>query len=416
MPIVASTLRHTLVAGISFRVVLVFAMALPMLVLYAVSTLGPLLSRDLSFEPASLGYLVMSSFGLAAILSLWAGTIVDRIGSRYALIGLFTVIALAFTLIATAETFQGLVVATALCGVAQALANPVTNLLIAQQVSPEKKAKVVGLKQSGVQFAALFAGLALPGIAFQYGWQAAFGVVVPVALLFGIVTPFLIPAQQNGTGKGFMVPLPNSLLLRLMGIQFCVGTSLSTFVTFLPTFATRQGMPLSLAGTLIAVFGIMGMLSRIVLTPMGAKLKDESLLLLALIAIAACAVAVTMQADAESHWRLWAGAVGMGLTAVGTNAIAMSMLIRDPAFGPVATASGFVSFAFYGGFTLGPPLYGALSSYSGDLQWGWNTLIGVLLCACLLSLALASARRRRTRVLGMAAHAAGRKPAVDIQE
>jgi MFS transporter, CP family, cyanate transporter len=419
MPIVTPTPRHTPVAGIPFRIVLVFAMALPMLVLYAVSTLGPLLSRDLRFEPASLGYLVMSSFGLAAILSLWAGAILDRIGSRYALIGLFSIIALAFALIATAETFQGLVVATALCGVAQALANPVTNLLIAQQVPPEKRAKVVGLKQSGVQFAALFAGLALPGIAFQYGWQAAFGIVVPVALLFGIVTPFFTPMQPRqhcGTGKGFMVPLPNSLLLRLMGIQFCVGTSLSTFVTFLPTFATRQGMPLSLAGTLIAVFGVMGMLSRIVLTPVGAKLKDESLLLLALIAIAACTVAVTMQAGPESHWRLWAGAAGMGLTAVGTNAIAMSMLIRDPAFGPVATASGFVSFAFYGGFTLGPPLYGALSSYSGGLQWGWNTLIGVLLCACILSLALASARRRKAQVSAMTARAIRQTPAVDIQE
>ena len=250
----------------------------------------------------------------------------------------------------------------------------------------------------------------------QYGWQAAFGAIVPVAFLFGIATLFLTPGQHSGTGKGFMVPLPNPLLLRLMGIQFCVGISLSAFVTFLPTFATRQGMPLSLAGALIAVFGVMGIFSRIVLTPMGAKLKDESLLLLALTAIAVCAVAVTMQAGSESHWRLWAGAVGMGLTAVGTNAIAMSMLIRDPAFGPVATASGFVSFAFFGGFTLGPPLYGTLSSYSGGLQWGWNTLIGVLLCACILSLALASARRRMAQVSAMTVRPAGRMPAVDIQE
>lgn len=389
--------RNTLVAGIPFRIILVFAMALPMLVLYALSTLGPLLGRDLRFEPASLGYLVMSSFGLAAILSPWAGAIVDRIGSRHALIGLFSVISLAFALIATAKTFQGLIIATALCGIAQALANPVTNLLIAQQVPPEQRARVVGLKQSGVQFAALFAGLALPGIAFHYGWETAFGVIVPVALLFGIATPFFTPGKHSGTGKGFMVSLPNSLLLRLMSIQFCVGLSLSAFVTFLPTFATRQGMPLSLAGALIAVFGVMGMLSRIVLTPLGGKLEDESLLLLALIAVAACAVAVTMQAGPESHWQLWAGSAGMGLTAVATNAIAMSMLIRDPAFGPVTIASGFVSVAFFGGFALGPPLYGALSSHAEGLL-GWGALISVLLCACILSLALASARRRNMRM------------------
>ena len=152
-----------------------------------------------------------------------------------------------------------------------------------------------------------------------------------------------------------------------MGVQFCVGVALSAFVTFLPTFAIQHGMPLSLAGTLIAAFGVMGMLSRIVLTPIAAKLKDESLLLLLLIALAACSMAVMMLADSESHWRLWAGAVGVGFTAAGTNAIAMSMLIRDSAFGPVTVASGFVSVAFFGGFAWGPPFFGLMTSYSGGV-------------------------------------------------
>lgn len=413
MPTMTVITRHIAIVDIAFRIILVFAMALPMLVLYAVSTLGPFLGRDLRFEPALLGYLVMSSFGLAAILSLWAGAVVDRMGSRYALMVLFSAIALAFTLMATVKDFYGLVAATAICGIAQALANPVTNLLIAQQIAPKKKAKVVGLKQSGVQVAALFAGLILPAVAFQYGWRVALGMIAPVALLFAISTPLFTSRKHGGTDKGLMFSLPNSLLLRLMGIQFCVGISLSAFVTFLPSFAIRQGMPLSLAGTLIAVFGAMGIISRIVLTPIGAKLKDESLLLLILIAIAACTIALTMQASPESHWRLWAGAIGMGLTAVGTNAIAMSMLIRDPAFGPVAAASGFVSVAFFGGFALGPPLYGALSSYSEGLL-GWSTLIGVLLCACAMSLALASARRQKTGTSTMTVRTAQHTKAVDI--
>ena len=101
-----------------FRVVLVFAMALPMLVLYANSALGPFMTRDLHLEPELLGYLVMSSFGLASVLSLWAGAFVDRVGSRYSLIVLFSAVALAFTLIATAGDFYALMVATAICGIA----------------------------------------------------------------------------------------------------------------------------------------------------------------------------------------------------------------------------------------------------------------------------------------------------------
>jgi LPXTG-motif cell wall-anchored protein len=87
----------------------------------------------------------------------------------------------------------------------------------------------------------------------------------------------------------------------------------------------------------------------------------------------------------------------MGLTAVGTNAIAMSMLIRDATFGPVATASGFVSVAFFGGFASGPPLYSGFSNYSGNSQSSWGLLIGVLLCGCLMALGLAFARRRKAQ-------------------
>src|SRR5687768_5424756 len=92
-------------ASIWFRIVLVFAMAMPMLVLYAISTLGTFIVRDLHLEAKLLGYLVMSSFGIAAILSPWGGALVDRIGPRHALTILFFTVALAFTLLATGKDY-----------------------------------------------------------------------------------------------------------------------------------------------------------------------------------------------------------------------------------------------------------------------------------------------------------------------
>ncbi|SFP85756.1 Predicted arabinose efflux permease, MFS family [Nitrosomonas cryotolerans] len=395
MSTLTSPAYHTAMVNNLLRIVLVFAMTLPMLILYATSTLGPVLSLDLKFDITWLGYLIMSAFGLAAILSLWAGAIVNTIGTRYALLIIFFAITLAFTLIANTQDFYGLMIAAAICGIAQALANPVTNLLITQQIPAEKRAFMVGLKQSGVQLAALFAGLVLPGIAFQYGWRVAFGVIVPVALLFCIATLYVTPKQPTKSSQAPTRSFPNSLTQWLMSIQFCVGLSLSAFVTFLPTFAMQQGMSLSLADSLIGIFGITGMLSRIVLTPLGSKLADESRLLFILSAIAAGAIAFTMFADPEHHWCLWVGAIGVGLSAVGTNAIAMSMLIRDSAFGPVTTTSGFVSVSFFAGFALGPPLYASLANYSGSFLLGWSTLIGILMTACILTWALASARRQQ---------------------
>ncbi len=399
MAIDSGKLPYPIIARGLLQVVLVFAMTLPMLILYATSTLGPLLSRDLHFEPVAIGYLVMSSFGLAAVLSLWAGFIVDYIGARIALLVLFGAIAAAFALLAAAQTLYSLIAAAAVCGIAQALANPATNLLIAQQIRPEHKARVVGLKQSGVQLAALFAGLALPAIAFQFGWRAAFGVIVPVALLFGFAVFFVTSRQHTRSKKSLAFTRPNALLSWLMAVQFSVGLALSAFVTFLPVFATQHGMPLPQADVLIALFGVAGMLSRIMLTPLGAKLNDESYLLFTLIAIAAAAIVLTMPTGPDSHWRLWVGAATMGLSAVATNAIAMSMLIRDPAFGSVTVASSYVSVAFFSGFALGPPIYGALFRQSGDSSLAWSVLTGVLCLACVMTLRLASARKHRAQAL-----------------
>ena len=82
------------------------------------------------------------------------------------------------------------------------------------------------------------------------------------------------------------------------------------------------------------------------------------------------------------------------LTAVATNAIAMGMLLRDPAFGTITTASGLLSAAFFAGFALGPPAYGTISSSADGFAGGWSALIGVLLLGCMLALVLAFVRRR----------------------
>jgi MFS family permease len=200
-----------------------------------------------------------------------------------------------------------------------------------------------------------------------------------------------------------------------MSIQFCVGIALSAFVTFLPSFAHQQGMPLTQAGSLIAVFGGMGIVSRIVLTPLGAKLRDESWLLLALVFIAALGLLITMQANSTRHYLLWIGAISVGLTAVATNAIAMSMLLRDSAFGTVTVASGLVSVAFFGGFALGPPLYGHLVIYSSALSW--SVLIAFLLIGCGMAISLAMARHKpATEVSELKAEVALLKSRIDELE
>ncbi|WP_197337302.1 MFS transporter [Ralstonia solanacearum] len=385
--------RPPVLAGFGLGALLTLAMALPMLILYAIGTLGPFLIDDLRIAPGWLGYATMSTFSLAAVLSPVAGPMVERLDPRRGLHLLFLAVALAYTLIVVVPGFGGVVAAVAVGGIAQALSNPVTNLLIAQRVAPQNKALVVGLKQSGVQVGALFAGLCLPVMTTRFGWRAAVGGMVPVALALGLMARFMVPPQPLGRARRIIWSRPNPLLRRLMGVQACVGIALSAFVTFLPVFAVRQGASTAQAGLMIALFGAMGIVSRLLLTPLGGRLKDESHLLLALLGVSALAVGVTMQADAASRWMLWVGAAGMGLSAVATNAIAMGMLLRDPAFGTAATASGWLSAAFFGGFAFGPPVCGAIAGSGCGFAGAWCFGIVVLMVGCVPACALIRARR-----------------------
>lgn len=374
--------------GVWLRLVLTAAMALPMLIFYAVGTLGPLMVADLGMPTHWLGWLITSAFGFAALLSLWAGPLVNRLGTRRALAVLFWSTVVAYGLMVSLPGFVGVVLALAVCGVAQALANPATNLLIAERVDPRQKAAVVGLKQSGVQVSALFAGLLLPSLALNLGWREALATLLVPALLLALLGPRVAPRAHPDKSLGFALSRPNARLVLLMSVQLCVGIVLSSFVTFLGVFAAQQGMTAQWIGLLIAGFGVMGIVARVLLTPLGARMADESWLLLVLLLLSGVALWLTSLALPVRHWPLWAGALGMGLTAVATNAIAMSMVLRDPGFGSPASAASLLSVGFFGGFAVGPPLFGLFQHGPWAAADAWLLLIGVLVMGSLASLFL----------------------------
>lgn len=386
--------EHAASRGVWLRLVLTAAMALPMLIFYAVGTLGPLMVADLGVPSHWLGWLITSAFGFAAVLSLWAGPLVNRLGTRRALALLFWSTLVAYGLLASLPGFGGVILALAACGIAQALANPATNLLIAERVEPRQKAAVVGLKQSGVQVSALFAGLLLPSLALSLGWRGALATLLLPALLLALWGPRVAAREHSAKPLGLALTRPNARLALLMSVQLCVGIVLSSFVTFLGIFAAQQGMTAHWIGALIAGFGVMGIAARVGLTPLGARMADESWLLLLLLLLSGVALWLTSLALPARHWPLWAGALGMGLTAVATNAIAMSMVLRDPGFGSPAAAAGLLSVGFFGGFAVGPPLFGLLQRGPWGFADAWLLLIGVLVVGGLSSLLLIRLRQR----------------------
>lgn len=362
---------------VSVGLVLILAMALPMLILYATGALGPYLIKALQIEEKNLSYFVLASFGFASFLSLFAGRFVDAIGLKNAFALHFLTIAASFTLITLADSLFAIVGAVAIVGLSQATANPVTNQLIALRVPVASKPKMVGIKQSGVQLSALFAGFALPVIASYWNWRAAFGVIVPIALLMAYLG-WMVAPEKSLTNNSPSMGRPNLQLVLLMLTQGGIGATLSAYITYVPSFATSLSLTPSKAALLITLFGITGMISRIVITPFAGKFDNQALFIVGLTGIAIVAIIITMSAGSSEYWPLYLGVSGIGLSIVATNAIAMGMVINDTRFGPVAYASGMVSAAFFAGLASGSLLFGEVISYYGSFSSGWLFTIFVL--------------------------------------
>jgi len=374
---------------------LLAAMGMPMMVFYAVGVLGPEIMQTLQLPVAALGWLTTATFGVAAAASLVAGPLVSRIGVRRSLLALFVLVALSFGLTRITSGFYGLLMALLVCGLAQALANPSTNQAIAHWADPGRKAFLVGLKQSGVQLSALLAGALMPLLAGWLSWQDAFLLWVPLLIVLALLGVRMIPRDQGvRSSRPMSVMRPGRALVLLALVQLGVGVALSSFMTYLGVFAVEMGVAPESAGLMVMLFGVTGVLARTLLTPLARNWPDESLMLGVLIVGACVALSVMQLTTPAHHLPLWSAVTGIGATLVATNAIAMSMLLHDPAFGEVPRASGWLSAGFFTGFALGPPGFGALVA-----TWGFTTalwgLVACLLLALIAVVMLSEYRRRR---------------------
>lgn len=371
-----------------YTTVLTLTMAFPMFIFYAIGVLAPTLIKEFAIDRSILGLLTMGTFACAAILSLWAGNIVKFLGARKSLLILFFCVFISFVLLIIFRSFYGMMIALLFCGVGQSLTNPITNLMIAQRVDSRFKSIVIGIKQSGIQLSALFAGLFIPLVIAKYDWQFTFVFLLPILLILMIFAPKMALGAEIKTPLNFKFIRPNKLLILLMLTQLCVGITVSSFVTYLGLFAVSLGLTTSSIGTLISLFGLMGMISRICITTAAAKIKDETLLLSLLISSAIVVLIILMLANNQRHWPLWVASFGMGATIVVCNAIAMSILLRDNRFGQPVNTSGLLSSGFFTGFTVGPVLFGLIQLLPLGFYAGWLMLIMILLVALTVSIML----------------------------
>jgi predicted MFS family arabinose efflux permease len=358
-------------------------MAVSMLSLYAVSALAPFLVADLGLTRAAIGSMVTATFAVAAAVSLVAGRLVDMMGVRFGLVVLSATVMVALLAASMADSYGWLVAALAVTGVAQALVNPATNVLVVQRVPAQRRGVAIGIKQSGVQVAAFTAGLGLPVLVGVVGWRAGLRWTAVAAALLLVAVLWLVPRGERVpvTGSWWRLSRPSRWLGWLMGYSLLLGTAQAAVNTYIPLYAS-QGLGLGkwAAGTALATFGLSGLFGRVWWTRWADRLPVVTAALPWLAAGAAGSVTLVALAVPLGHALLWIGVIGVGGTATGANAVSMLAIVRRG--GATGHASALVSLGFFSGFVIGPVLFGLLADHYGyGAAW---PLVAVVFGGCVL--------------------------------
>jgi MFS family permease len=222
---------------------------------------------DLGFSASRLGTAPAAFFGAMVLTSPFAGRLVDALGAVRAIRGVGIAVAVLLMLIAaTARSFPALLGFLALAGIANALAQPATNQLVAHRIPRVRQGFAFGAKYSAIPIASMLAGLAVPVLGLTVGWRWAFAFFA-VAALLAAVWPFgPAPAgpSRSELAGALDVRLPQRLLLLLavgVGMAAASGSSMAIFTV---AGAVDSGWSEGDAGLIFAAASLAGVATRLV--------------------------------------------------------------------------------------------------------------------------------------------------------
>jgi MFS family permease len=348
------------------------------------------LRDDLGFSASGTGLAVAAFFGAAAVSSVMLGRQSERIGPaaglRLAAVGSgATQLAIAIA----ARSFTSLVLLLAVAGVANALAQPAANLLIARALPADRQGIAFAVKQSAIPLATLLAGAAVPAIALTVGWRWAFA---GAAVLAG-ASAATVPARIGALPAGVRAPLERRsrdarlAFMTLVALGIGLGAaSASTLGAFLVSAAVDSGLSEGGAGLVLTLGSAVGIAVRLTAGARadkrdGGHLRVVSMMLLAG-AIAYCLLAtgvpwvyvVATPLAFATGWA-WPGLSNLAI------------VLANPTAPGAAT--GITQTGTYAGAVAGPLLFGVVADHA-SYGAAWLVAAGIALAA---ALAMSTARR-----------------------
>ena len=303
----------------------------------------------------------VSVFFLAGALGASAGgRLADRIGAGAALRACMLVTAACLLGAALlAGSLVLLFVFLAVAGVANSVAQPATNLFVAEEVPGDRQGLGFGIKQSGIPGAIVVSGLALPVLAITLGWRPTFAICALAPLAVAVV---LRPGRvARATPRPRAGRPSRALVLTAVGAALATGGPCA-LGAYLVASAVDVGVEEGVAGLLAALGSAISLAVRVSLGARADRRRAYGLETVVLLLLAGSAGFALMGVGSLAPFvggALIAFALGWGWPGL------FNLAVVDSNRETPASASGVSQTGIYVGAAAGPVFFGALLSEFG---------------------------------------------------
>lgn len=353
-------------------------------------TLAVFIRADLDFGETGLGAVVSLYYLTSAVASVPGGRIAERLGGRraMALAAAITLPAVA-GIAALASSWTILALLLVLAGIGNGFAFPASNLALTRGFPVRRLGIAFAVKQSAGPYAVLIAGLSVPTMGLTIGWRWAF-VLVAIATL-PIIAGGKMEMVRAGGRTGSLRSEQRRPLRILAGAAMLVVMATSSLGAFFVESAVAGGVGAGVAGTLLAVGSVAGVLTRLVWGWLADNHPTGHFVLLPLL-LGLGAGGFLFLAAVESGPPLVGATIIVFITAWSWPGVLTFAVVQRNSDAPAA-ATGIIGAGQYGGGIIGPFGFGlVVDTWSYASAWRASALV-VALSAALMALGGRSLQR-----------------------
>jgi MFS family permease len=351
------------------------------------AVLAPLAAEDFGVSAVYIGIYVSTIYGIAAFSSLMSGGAIARFGPIRTSQACLVIAAIALACAATGHP-AALVVNAVLMGIAFGPPTPASSTMLAQGAPPQWMNLLFSIRQTGVPIGNMLAGAILPGLALAVGWRmSALCVAAACLVLVLAVQPVRnrVDAARDRSrrvfaGGIFMGPLRlvfgDAALRRMALVSFAYSGMQSALGAFLVVYLNHDiGMPLVLAGIVLAAAQIAGASGRIVWGIVADRLVSPRLVLGGLgLTMTAAALTTGLFTPGWPLATIFAVCIVFGGSAVAWNGVYLAQIARLAPPGRAGEATGGTSFVTFGGVFFSPIVFSTIVSTTGSYTLAFATI------------------------------------------